>query len=57
MSLKEFIEMGDYGAYIWSCYGLVLAILILNVWTARRGLAEQLLHAKRRLKIGSESPS
>jgi heme exporter protein CcmD len=57
MSLKEFIEMGDYGAYIWSCYGLTLAILVLNAWTARRGLAEQLLHAKRRLKIGSESPS
>ena len=57
MSLKDALDMGDYGAYVWSCYGLTLAVLVLNVWLARRSLAEQLLHAKRRLKMNSESSS
>ena len=57
MNLKDVLDMGDYGAYVWSCYGLTLAVLVLNVWLARRSLAEQLLHAKRRLKMNSESSS
>lgn len=51
------LDMGDYGAYVWSCYGLTLAVLVLNVWLARRSLAGQVLHAKRRLQINSESSS
>jgi heme exporter protein D len=57
MSLKDMLDMGEYGAYVWSCYGLTLAVLVLNVWLARRSLAEQLLHAKRRLQVNSESSS
>lgn len=61
MNLKDMLDMGDYGVYVWSCYGLVLAVLVLNVWLGRRSLHEQLLHARRRLKmagsIDSESPS
>lgn len=55
MNLKELFDMGDYGVYVWSCYGLVFAVLILNVWLAKRSLAEQQLHAKRRLEMNSES--
>lgn len=51
MNLKDMLDMGDYGVYVWSCYALVLAVLVLNVWLARRSLAEQVLHAKRRLKM------
>jgi heme exporter protein CcmD len=54
MSLTDVLDMGDYGVYVWSCYGLTLVVLVLNVWLARRSLAEQLLHAKRRLKMNSE---
>lgn len=57
MSLKDILDMGDYGVYVWSCYGLVLAVLVLNVWLGRRSLAEQVLHARRRLKMHSESQS
>ena len=63
MNLKDVLDMGDYGVYVWSCYGLVLAVLVLNVWLGRRSLAEQVLSAKRRLKIAdsinseSSSPS
>ncbi len=61
MNLKDVLDMGDYGVYVWSCYGLVFGVLVLNVWLARRSLAEQVLSAKRRLKmsesISPESPS
>ena len=63
MSLRDMLDMGDYGPYVWSCYGLVLAVLVLNVWLGKRSLAEQVLSARRRLKIAnsinseSSSPS
>ena len=61
MNLKDVLDMGDYGVYVWSCYGLVLAVLVLNVWLGKRSLAEQVLNARRRLKmsesVSSESPS
>jgi len=30
-SFGEFIAMGHHGLYVWSAYGISLAILILNV--------------------------
>ena len=51
------LDMGDYGVYVWSCYGLVLAVLVLNVWLGKRSLAEQVLHAKRRLKVAGSTTS
>lgn len=63
MNLKDVLDMGDYGVYVWSCYGLVFAVLVLNVWLGKRSLAEQVQSAKRRLKIAdslnseSSSPS
>ncbi|MGE8361568.1 heme exporter protein CcmD [Pseudomonas sp.] len=30
-SLSEFFAMGIHGAYVWSSYGISLAILVLNV--------------------------
>ena len=57
MNLKDILDMGEYGAYVWSCYGLTFAVLVLNVWLARRSLAEQVLHAKRRVQMNSESSS
>lgn len=31
MSLGEFFEMGGYGKYVWSCYGICLIALALNI--------------------------
>ncbi len=31
MNWKEFIDMGGYGAYVWSAYGLTTLVLIWNV--------------------------
>mgnify|MGYP006196924517 FL=1 len=30
-SFAEFLAMGSHGAYVWSAYGISLAILALNV--------------------------
>jgi heme exporter protein D len=27
--------MGGHGAYVWSAYGITLAVLIINVWLVR----------------------
>jgi heme exporter protein CcmD len=57
MNLKDILDMGDYGVYVWSCYGLTFAVLVLNVWLGKRSLAEQMLSAQRRLKMAdSMSP-
>lgn len=27
--------MGAYGAYVWSCFGLTLVVLLVNEWRVR----------------------
>jgi len=29
------LAMGNYGAYVWSCYALTLVIVVLSDWRAR----------------------
>ena len=31
----EFLRMGGDGAYVWTAYGITLAVLIVNVWLVR----------------------
>jgi heme exporter protein CcmD len=54
MSLREFLAMGDYGGYIWSCYAVTVAMLIFSAWSARRGLREQIGAAQRRVEMLKE---
>ena len=51
MSLREFLAMGAYGGYIWSCYAVTLAMLIFSAWSARRSLREQIVAARRRAEM------
>lgn len=30
-SFSEFIAMGNHGLYVWTAYGISLAVLVLNV--------------------------
>ncbi len=30
-SVSEFLAMGGHGLYVWLCYGVVLAMLIVNM--------------------------
>jgi heme exporter protein CcmD len=34
--LTEFLKMGGYAVYVWSAYGITLAVILLNIWLARR---------------------
>jgi heme exporter protein CcmD len=38
--------MGGDGAYVWSAYGITLAVLILNAWLARGKRQSALLRAQ-----------
>ena len=54
MNLHDFLSMGGYGPYVWSCYCLTVAVLAWIGWSSRRGLEEELLHAKRRVQVATE---
>ena len=30
MSLSKFIDMGGYGAFVWSAYGIWLVVMLIN---------------------------
>ena len=42
----EFLQMGGDGAYVWSAYGITLAVLIINVWLVRAKRRAALLRAQ-----------
>lgn len=44
--MSEFLAMGGDGAYVWSAYGITLAVLILNAWLARGKRQSALLRAQ-----------
>jgi len=31
----ENLAMGNYGVYVWSCFGLTLAVVVFSDWRAR----------------------
>jgi heme exporter protein CcmD len=45
------LAMGGYAGYVWPSVGLVLAVLVWNVWSAREKLAAARLRARRALEI------
>jgi heme exporter protein CcmD len=34
-TLMELLSLGNYGAYVWACFGLTLIIVVLSDWHAR----------------------
>jgi len=44
--MNEFLRMGGDAAYVWSAYGITLAVLIANVWWARRRLRKAMEKAR-----------
>lgn len=38
----EMLSMGDYGPYVWSCFGLAFGVVIFNEWRASRRQADVL---------------
>ena len=48
------LAMGEYGVYVWSCFGLTLAIVALNEWLARRRHRQEYRDAEVRVKAVEE---
>jgi heme exporter protein CcmD len=48
VTLDQFISMGGYGPYLWPAFALSTGVLLLNIWLARRSLAQALAAARRR---------
>jgi heme exporter protein CcmD len=48
----EFLQMGGDAAYVWSAYGITLAVLILNVWLVR---AKRRLALRRAMELATEA--
>ncbi|MCJ7558155.1 MAG: heme exporter protein CcmD [Gammaproteobacteria bacterium] len=48
MTFMEFLNMGGYAAYVWSSVGLTVAVLIINVITARRAVSQELARLRKR---------
>ncbi len=47
--LLHFMAMGGYARYLWPCYGLSAAVVLLNIEAARRSLRLAQQEARRRL--------
>lgn len=53
-SIADFLAMGGHAGYVWSAYGLCLAILVLNVMLpklARRRYIKDLTRRRRREEL------
>jgi heme exporter protein D len=46
--MREFLDMGGYAAFVWPAYAVTFAVVLLNVYRARRALARALAAARRR---------
>ena len=53
-ALYDFFDMGGYAPYVWPSYGITFLVLGLNVWWARRALAQARQAARRRIAMRSE---
>ena len=45
--MSELLGMGGQAAYVWPAYGITLAVIVINVWAARRKLANAITAARR----------
>ena len=54
--MREFLDMGGYAAFVWPAYAVTFAVIALNIYWARRALANARRQALRRLEIGGPPP-
>jgi heme exporter protein CcmD len=46
-----FWSMGGYARFVWPCFGFAFAVLLWNLWSARRFLARAQLRTARALMM------
>ena len=49
--MTEFLAMGGRGAYVWTAYGITLAVLLWNIWSAGAALRRSLREAAREPQV------
>lgn len=49
--MMESLSMGQYGAYVWSCFGLTFAVMIVCIVQARTRHRKVIADIKSRIKI------
>jgi len=47
----------SYSTYIWSCYGITAAVLVLILWLAGRDHANELQNTRRRQEMNAGQQS
>jgi heme exporter protein CcmD len=52
--MKAFLDMGGYAVYVWPAYAVTLAVVVLNIFAARRALAQSIEAARRRVAASGE---
>ena len=53
----EALNMGGYGAYVWSSYALTLIALFVMAFAARRASQRELRTALRRMQVNAANSS
>ena len=49
--------IATYASYVWACYGVTAAVLVLLFWSGRRNHAEQLRAVRRRQQMQGDKQS
>jgi heme exporter protein CcmD len=53
--MAEYFHMSGYAFYVWTSYGLGMAVLVINAWWAWRNLRHEQIAARRRLAMREQS--
>jgi heme exporter protein D len=49
--MSEFLAMGGHGPYVWAAYGITLAVVAWNLWSASALLRRALRRAARETAV------
>jgi heme exporter protein D len=49
-SFAEFLQMGEHGVFVWSCYGITLVVLLVNILRPLQ-LKRAILRARRQALV------
>jgi len=48
--MRDFLEMGGYGAYVWASLAVFLVVMAVELWSARAQQRRQLAQVRDRLR-------
>ncbi len=57
MTSGGFWSMGGYARFVWPCFGFALAVILWNLWSARRFLAMARRRTARALMMAASQRS